>query len=83
MITTINPIPVSEAKRHFGKIIDDIDRGESIVISRRNKFYTVIKYTFPQPIPIRPEGYFDHCRTREEVALVNLLARKSRKKIYS
>ncbi len=82
MINMIKPISASEAKRHFGKIIDGVDRGESIVISRRNKFYTLVEYALPQPIPIRPEGYFDHSRTREEIDLVNALSKKSHRKIY-
>jgi prevent-host-death family protein len=48
-------IQASEAKAHFLRILDDVERGESIIITRRGK-----------PIArIQPEREFDAERARQ------------------
>lgn len=81
IMNLLKPIPSSEAKRHLGEIFDGVDRGESVVISRKNRFYTIQKIEFPQPVPIRPIGYFDEEDAPKEVDLLNKAAAKASKSI--
>ncbi len=59
-------IQASEAKTHFLRILDDVERGESVMITRRGK--TVAK--------ISPETQID--RRRVEQATENILALRKR-----
>lgn len=67
-------ISISEAKSHLGKIADEVLRGETVLIVRKSELLILHKYQLPEPIPIRPIGYFDEEDTPDEIALMNLAA---------
>lgn len=72
----------SETKKEFSKVIDEVDHGKEVFFRRRDRLYTIQEVPQPQPIPIRPVGYFDHCRSADEIKTLNQLASRSKRKIY-
>ncbi len=72
----------SQTKKEFSKVVDDVDRGKEVLFRRRDRLYAIQEVPPPQPIPIRPKGYFDDCRTSDEIGTLNKLASKSKRKIY-
>ena len=67
-------VSISEAKSHLGKIADEVLQGETVLIVRKSELLILRKYQLPEPIPVRPIGYFDEEDTPEEIALLNLAA---------
>lgn len=72
----------SQTKKEFSKVVDDVDRGKEVLFRRRDRLYTIQEIPPPQPIPLRPNGYFEHCRTAAEIGTLNRLAAKSKRKAY-
>jgi hypothetical protein len=52
-------ISISEAKRRLGEIADRALEGEQIAIVRKSKLLVFKQLQIPEPVPMRPPGYFD------------------------
>ena len=74
MPTTIS---ISEAKRRLGEIADRAIQGEQIVISRKSRLLVLKELDIPEPVPIRPPGFFDDCYEERAAKESNKLARRS------
>ena len=72
----------SQTKKEFSKVIDHVDQGEEVLFRRRDRVYSIQEVLPPQPIPIRPAGYFNHNRTADDIEALNKLASKSKRRIY-
>jgi hypothetical protein len=69
-----NTISISEAKRRLGEIADLALRGEQIVIIRKSKLLVLKEFEIPEPVPIRPPGYFEDCYDKASAKESNELA---------
>ena len=78
MPTTIS---ISEAKQRLGEIADRAIQGEQIVIIRKSRLLVLKELEIPEPIPIRPPGFFDDCYDRIAVKKSNRLGRRSVRKL--
>ena len=74
-------ISISEAKQRLGEIADRALQGEQIVIIRKSKLLVLKQLEIPEPIPLRPPGYFDDCYDEADVKELNKLAAYSVQKI--
>ena len=74
MVTTIS---ISEAKQRLGEIADRAIEGEQIVIVRKSKLLVLKQFELPDPVPIRPAGYFDDCYDVTSVEEDNKCATRS------
>jgi hypothetical protein len=74
-------ISVSEAKQRLGEIADRAIQGEQIVIVRKSKLLVLKQLDMPEPIPMRPPGYFDDCYSKDEIEELNKFAACSVQKI--
>ncbi len=54
----MNIITLSEAKPQMGRLVDSALRGESVLIRKGNRVVQLTEYVMPEPIPVRPAGYF-------------------------
>jgi prevent-host-death family protein len=61
-------IQASEAKTHFLRILDEVERGESVIITRRGK--TVAR--------IQPERSFDAVRAKEAFDRIRELRKRTK-----
>jgi hypothetical protein len=78
MPTTVS---ISEAKQRLGEIADLAIKGEHIVIVRKSKLLVLKPLELPEPVPMRPPGYFEDCYDREAINESNRLASRSVRKI--
>lgn len=78
MATTVS---ISEAKQHLGEIADRAIQGEQIVIIRKSKLLVLKQLEMPEPVPMRPQGYFDDCHDKAAVKEDNKLAARSVRRI--
>lgn len=78
MLTTVS---ISEAKQRLGEIADRAIEGEQIVIVRKSKLLVLKQLELPEPVPMRPHGYFDDCYDIAAVKESNKLAARSARKI--
>src|SRR4029077_14014424 len=74
-------ISISEAKQRLGEIADRAIEGEHIVIVRKSKLLVLKPLEFPEPVPMRPPGYFNDCYDREAIKESNRLAAHSVRKV--
>jgi hypothetical protein len=74
-------VSISEAKQRLGEIADRAIEGEHIVIVRKSKLLVLKPLDLPQPVPMRPPGYFKDCYDREAIKESNKLASHSVRKI--
>jgi hypothetical protein len=74
-------VSISEAKQRLGEFADRAIQGEQIVIIRKSKLLVLKQLEIPEPVPIRPDGYFDDCYDRVAVKESNKLAASSVRKI--
>lgn len=58
MATTVT---ITEAKQRFGELADRVLQGEQVLIVRKSKLLTLAVFQIPEPVPMRPPGYFDDC----------------------
>jgi antitoxin (DNA-binding transcriptional repressor) of toxin-antitoxin stability system len=65
----MKPIKISEAKRNFSRIFARAKKGEIIILQNGNEFMQLVPCGVPEPVPIRPVGYFQ--RSHEEIAAIN------------
>lgn len=68
---------VSQAKQQLGKVADAALRGQPVLIVRKSKLLILQAYEMPEPIPLRPPGYFRDLYTEAEVKDVNYLAARA------
>jgi hypothetical protein len=74
MTTTLS---ISEAKQRLGEIADRAIKGEQIVIIRKSKLLVLKELELPEPIPLRPPGYFAEVYDEDYVKEMNMLAQHS------
>ena len=73
----MNALPLSKVRQNIAKVADAALSGKPSLIIRKSKLLILQAYTPPDPIPLRPPGYFRDCHTAEEIAEVNYLASQS------
>lgn len=78
MPTTIS---ISEAKQRLGEMADRALEGEQIVIVRKSKLLVLKQLEIPEPVPLRPPGYFDDCYDKTSASESNKLAARSTRKM--
>ncbi len=78
MPTTVS---ISQAKQRLGEIADRALQGEQIIIIRKSKLLVLKQLEIPEPVPIRPSGYFEDCYDKAGVKESNKLAARSVRKI--
>ncbi len=78
MPTTVS---ISQAKQRLGEIADRALQGEQIIIIRKSKLLVLKQLEIPEPVPIRPSGYFEDCYDKSGVKESNKLAARSVRKI--
>ena len=74
-------VSISEAKQRLGEIADRAIEGEHILIVRKSKLLMLKPVELPEPVPMRPPGYFADCYDREAIRESNRLASHSARKI--
>ncbi len=74
-------LSISEAKQRLGEIADRALEGEQIVIVRKSKLLVLTKLEIPEPVPMRPHGYFEDCYGKQETKESNKLAARSARKL--
>ena len=74
-------VSISEAKQRLGEMADRAIEGEHIVIMRKSKLLVLKPLELPEPVPMRPPGYFKDCYDREAIKESNKLASQSVRKI--
>lgn len=74
-------ISISQAKQRLGEIADRAIQGDQIVIIRKSKLLVLKPLELPEPVPIRPPGYFEDCYDAEAIKESNRLAGKSVRKL--
>ena len=74
-------VSISEAKQRLGEIADRAIEGEHVVILRKSKLLVLKPLEMPEPVPMRPPGYFQKCYDKEAAKESNWLAAWSIRKI--
>ena len=74
-------VSISEAKQRLGEIADRAIEGEHVVIIRKSKLLVLNPLELPEPVPMRPPGYFHDCYDEEATQESNKLAARSVRKI--
>ena len=74
-------VSISEAKQHLGAIADRALQGEHIVLVRKSKLLVLKQLEMPEPVPMRPPGYFEDCYDKAAAKESNKLAARSTRKI--
>ena len=57
-VRLVKTIKISEAKRNFTKVFARAKRGETVILQNGNDYVQLVPWATPEPIPVRPEGYF-------------------------
>ena len=73
-IWSMKTLSLSQAKQRLGKVADAALRGKPVLIIRKSKLLILQSYEMPEPIPLRPPGYFRDLYTEAEAKEVNYLA---------
>lgn len=69
---------ISSAKPMLGRLMDRVlKKGEPVIIRRGKRFVQISEYVVPEPIPIRPAGYFAAAEPPHEYERANRLAKLS------
>jgi hypothetical protein len=74
-------VSISEAKQRLGEIADRAIEGEHIVIVRKSKLLVLKPLEVPEPVPMRPPGYFQDCYDKDAAKESNRLAARSVRRI--
>jgi hypothetical protein len=74
-------VSISEAKKRLGQIADRAIEGDHIVIVRKSKLLVLKPLEVPEPVPMRPPGYFHDCYDEDAIKESNELAARSVRKI--
>jgi antitoxin (DNA-binding transcriptional repressor) of toxin-antitoxin stability system len=51
-------LTISQAKPRISRLVERALRGEAVVIRKGNRMVQLTEYVPPEPIPMRPAGYF-------------------------
>jgi hypothetical protein len=73
-------VSISEAKQRLGEIADRA-LGEQIVIVRKSRLLVLKELEIPEPVPMRPPGYFDDCYDKAAAKESNKLGARSTRRI--
>ena len=76
-----NTVSISEAKQRLGEIADRAIDGEQIVIVRKSKLLVLKPLEIPEPVPLRPAGYFEDCYDKAAAKESNKFAARSTRRI--
>ncbi|MBI4026627.1 MAG: hypothetical protein HY360_16705 [Verrucomicrobia bacterium] len=76
-------LSISEAKRDLGRVADQALQGEPVFIMRKARILTLREYHLPEPLPVRPSGYFADCHVPDEIKESNRLASLGPRKVVS
>ena len=74
-------VSISEAKQRLGEIADRAIEGEQVVIVRKSRLLVLKPLEIPEPVPIRPPGYFEDCYDKTSVKESNKLAARSTRRM--
>jgi hypothetical protein len=74
-------LSISEAKQRLGEMADRAIEGEHIVIVRKSRLLVLKPMELPEPVPMRPPGYFEDCYDEDAVKESNNLAARSVRKL--
>jgi antitoxin (DNA-binding transcriptional repressor) of toxin-antitoxin stability system len=74
-VRLMKTIKVSEAKRNFTKVFARAKRGETIILQNGDDYMQLVPCVMPEPIPVRPPGYF--AADEETVRVRNTLGEES------
>ena len=74
-------VSISEAKQRLGEIADRAIEGEHILIVRKSKLLVLKPLELPEPVPMRPPGYFEDCYDPEATRESNMLGSRSARKL--
>ena len=77
----ITTFSISEAKQRLGEIADRAIEGDHVVIVRKSKLLVLKPLELPEPVPMRPPGYFQDCYDQDAIKESNKLAARSVRKI--
>jgi hypothetical protein len=62
----VKTLKVSAIKPKLGKVLDAALEGAPFLVSRPAGLVLITRYVAPEPIPLRPPGYFDKCHTKAD-----------------
>jgi hypothetical protein len=68
---------LSAAKTYLGRLTEKARKGEPVYIIRGQDRFILQHVPPPEPIPVRPPGYFAHCYTKKEINQDNRLSKHS------
>jgi hypothetical protein len=68
---------LSVAKTYLGRLVEKAVKGETVYIVSGSRKFILQHLPQIEPIPMRPEGYFAACYSREEIELENKLGKFS------
>ena len=74
-------VSISQAKQRLGELADRALQGEHIIIVRKSKLLVLKQLEIPEPVPMRPPGYFDDCYDKVAADQSNKLAALSVRKM--
>ncbi len=74
-------VSISQAKQRLGEIADRAIEGEHIVIVRKSKLLVLKPLEIPEPVPVRPPGYFHDCYDKAAAKESNRLAARSARRV--
>jgi hypothetical protein len=74
-------VSISQAKQRLGEIADRALEGEQIIIVRKSKLLVLKQLEIPEPVPMRPPGYFEDCYDKTAAKESNKLAARSTRRI--
>jgi hypothetical protein len=72
---------ISQAKQRLGEIADRAIEGDHVVIVRKSRLLVLKPLELPEPVPIRPPGYFHDCYDKAAIQESNELAARSTRKL--
>ena len=78
MPTTVS---ISQAKQRLGEIADRALEGEQIIIVRKSHLLVLQPLQLPEPVPMRPPGYFQDCYDKDAIKESNELGARSARRI--
>jgi len=64
-------LTVSQAKPKLGSLLDQVTKGRTVYLRRKDRLFRIEPVEQPEPIPVRPAGYFDFSEEDDLVKLAN------------
>jgi len=81
MSTMAITVSISEAEKRLGEFADRAIEGEEILIAGKSKLLVLKPIEQADPVPLRPEGYFEDCYDSAQAAEDTRLAARSARRI--